>query len=81
MCYVDDILIIHDQSTVDPNLLTSDIKRIHKYFTFTPTYQMNERMSFTDLLLRNGSSVEIDIHRKPTTIETSVHFLFSFTYT
>jgi hypothetical protein len=79
---VDDILIIHDQTTVDPNLSTSDKKRIHKYFTLKLAYQMNEQITFSDLLhLRNGSAIEFDIYRKPTTIDTNVNFLSSFART
>jgi hypothetical protein len=74
--YVDDILIVYDQSTIDSCHFTSNLNYIHTDISFKPTYQTNKQISSLDLLLlRNDSAIEIDIYRKPTTTDKTVNLL------
>lgn len=74
--YVDDILVVYDQSTIDPNFFTSNVSRIHKHISFQLTSETNKQLIFLDLLLlRNDSATEFDIYRYPITADTTLNFL------
>jgi hypothetical protein len=49
--YVDDILIICDSTKMDAKLITSNINKIKRNITFSPTYEDNGQNNFLDLLL------------------------------
>ncbi|GFG38205.1 hypothetical protein Cfor_07342 [Coptotermes formosanus] len=74
--YVDDILILYDESLTNASTLTSTLNKIHINLTFTPSHEVEGRITFLDLrIIRNNSSLEIDIFRKPTTTNTNIHHL------
>jgi hypothetical protein len=75
--YVDDIFIIYDNTMTDPDNLTNSVNNIHKDIIFKSTSETNNQINFLDLLIiRNESSIEIDIYRKPYTTDTTIN-LFS----
>jgi len=67
--YVANIAIIHDTKRTHPDVINTDIK-------LNPTYENNGCTSFLDLLIiRKPFDLEIDIYRKPITIDTTINFL------
>jgi hypothetical protein len=71
MRYVDDILIIYDTTHINDNTIHEYINRIHTNLQLQPTYETNGQTNFRDLLIiRNPSNLEIDIYRKPATMNT-----------
>ena len=50
------------------------MSQIHDNIIFTPTYETDGQINFLDLLLRNTTSIEIDIFRKSTTTDTTIHY-------
>jgi hypothetical protein len=76
--YIDDIFIIYNKTTTNPDHLTYSMNNIHKNIVFKPTHEINNQINFMDLLIiRNRSSIEIDIYRKPTTTDTTINFFSS----
>jgi len=70
--YVDDILSIYDTESTKQDILIEYINSMHDRLQFNPTQESN----FLDLtIIRRISHLEIDIYRKPTTIDTTKHFL------
>jgi len=52
------------------------MKQIHPNLQLNPTHESNNHINFLDLLIiRNPSNLEIDIHRKTTTTNTTINFL------
>jgi hypothetical protein len=73
--YVDDILIIFDKSALRIDTLTNTLNDIHNSLTFTPSPKTERKISRLDLkIIRNNSTFEIDIFRKPTTTDTTIPF-------
>ena len=72
--YVDDILIIYD-TEITPETINEQINNIHPNLYFTPTQEQNNTINFLDLLLiRQPTTIDIDIFRKPTTTDTTINF-------
>jgi hypothetical protein len=73
--YVDDIFITYDNTITDPDMLTNSMNNMHQDTTFKPTHETNNQLHFLDLLIiRNESSIEIDIYVIPTTTNTTINF-------
>ena len=76
--YVDDIFIMYDNTITDPDNLTNSMNNIHKDIIFKPTPSTNNQINFLDLLIiRNESSIKIDIYGKPTTTDTTINFFLN----
>jgi hypothetical protein len=74
--YVDDILIIYDTKRTNTNLVNKYISQIHTNIKLNPSYESNGCMSCLDLLIiGKESNLEINIHCKPTTADTTINFL------
>ena len=72
--YVDDILIIYN-THITPETINEQINNIHPNLYFTPTQEQNNTINFLDLLLiRQPTTIDIDIFRKPTTTDTTIDF-------
>lgn len=51
------------------------MNKIHKDLQFKATEEVDNKISFLDLLInRKNSSLSIDIYRKPTTTDTTIHY-------
>jgi hypothetical protein len=68
---VDDILIIHDPKQ-------TNVHKIHQYtnsISLNLTLETNKQINFLDLqIIRKTNKPEIDIHRKPTTTNTTINY-------
>ena len=72
--YVDDILIIYDNRHITEDAIMKQINTIHPNITFDLTSEENNQISFLDLkLIRLTDRIEVDIYRKPTTTDTTIH--------
>ena len=73
--YIDDNLIIYDtESTIQDNL-TQYTNSVQTDLQFNPTQESNGCINFLDLtIIRRTSHLEIDIYRKPTATDTTIHF-------
>jgi len=73
--YVDDIFIIYDLHKTNGNQITNNLNKIHHNLTFKPTYELNKTINFLDLTIsRNDYKLNINIFRKPTTTDGTIHF-------
>jgi len=73
--YVDDILIIYDTESSNQDNLTQYTNSMHADLQFNPTQESNGCINFLDLtIVRRTCQLEIDIYRKPTATDTTVHF-------
>jgi hypothetical protein len=73
--YVDDILMIYNTKYTTPETIHQHINKTHPKLQFTPSRENNNSLCFLDLLLiRQPDKIEVDVYRKPTTINyTSNH--------
>ena len=72
--YVDDILIIYDNRHINEDAIINHINTIHPNIKFDPTTEEDNQISFLDLkLIRLTDHIEVDIYRKPTTTDTTIH--------
>jgi hypothetical protein len=63
---------------IDPDGLTNTMNSMHRNIIFKPTRKNNKQINFLDLpLIREKSSIEVDIYRKPTTTDTTINFFFN----
>jgi len=73
--YIDDILIIYDAEATDHVYLTQYTNTIHSNLQFNPTLESEGHINFLDLTIkRRNTHIDIDIYRKPTTTDTTIHF-------
>jgi len=73
--YVYDILIICDTRHISDNTIQKYINQIHKNLQLNQTHEDNGQINFLDLtIIRNNSTLEIDIHRKPITTKTTINY-------
>ena len=74
--YVDDILVIYDSTLTTPDSIQRYLSTIHNNIQLNPTHENNFSVSFLDLIFtRKPSHLDIDIHRKNTTTDTTINFL------
>jgi hypothetical protein len=75
--YVDDILIIFDKTKIIPQNINKHINKVHNNIKLNLTYEEHSSINFLDLRIRHQyKKLEIDIHRKPTTTDTTINFFF-----
>jgi hypothetical protein len=72
---MDDILIIYD-SMINPDSILQYIKIIHSNIQLHPTHETDNSINFLDLsITRKATHLSINIYRKPTTTDNTIHFL------
>lgn len=72
--YVDDILILYDQTKIQHQQIIQQANSIHPNLTFNHTTEDNGTISFLDLSIhRSDTNITIGIYRKPTTTDTVIH--------
>jgi hypothetical protein len=73
---MDDILVIYDATKTNPHTIKTYINKIHSNIKLNPTYETHNSIDLFDLIIsRKQTKLEIDIYRKPTTIDTTINFL------
>jgi hypothetical protein len=73
--YVDDIIIIFDNANTSVDEISNYMNNLHKHLQFKSTEEENNTISFLDLLItRNYNGLSINIYRKATTTDTTIHF-------
>ena len=72
---LDDILIIYDAEATDHDYLAQYTNIIHSNLQFNPTIESDGHINFLKLTITGRNThIEIDIYRKPTTTDTTIHF-------
>jgi hypothetical protein len=75
--YVDDIFIIYDETKTNPQIINTQINKIHNNMEFTPTHEEHNTINYLDLTIRrHHNKLNIDIYRKPTATDTTINFLY-----
>jgi len=65
--YVDDIIIIFDQTKINDVSITKYMNNIHKYLEFKLTEEENKNINYRDLSIhRNNNNLQLGFYRKPT---------------
>ena len=73
--YVDDILIIYDSRHITAETILKQVNTIHQDIKFDLTTEEHNQICYLDLkLIRHTDHIEIDIHRKPTATDTTIHY-------
>jgi len=73
--YIDNTLIIYDTDNTSQYKLAQQANSMQNNLQFNLTQESNGRINFLDLtIIRRPSHLEIDIYRKPTTTDTTIHF-------
>ena len=75
--YVDDILIIYDQNRKNEQTILHQINTVDKTqnLQFKITTEENNTINCLDIsICRNNNSIDINIFRKPTGTDTTIHF-------
>jgi len=63
---------------INPHTIHTYINNIHNNIKLNPTYEEHGSIDYLDLTnLRKHTRLEVDIHRKPTTADTTINFLSS----
>jgi hypothetical protein len=74
--YVDVILVIYDTTKINLYTINTYINKIHNNIKLNPTNEEHNSIAFLDLTIRRRHAIfEVDIHRKPTTTDTTINFL------
>ena len=78
--YVDDILI-YVASCINSDTITQHSNSIHHHLQLNPTMETKDQVNFLDLsIIRKAHQFEIDIFRKPTTIDNTITYLSNHQY-
>ena len=73
---MDDSLIVYDASRTNLDAITQYADSIHHSLQFNPTLESYDQINFLDLtIIRKTPKLEIDIFHKPTTTDTTIHYL------
>jgi hypothetical protein len=73
--YVDDILVIFDETKIHSHTISMYISNIHRNIKLNPAYEEHSSIDFLDLtILCKHTKLETDIYRKPTTTDTMINF-------
>jgi hypothetical protein len=73
--YVYDILIIYDQNRTNEDTIHNMVNSIDKQLEFKITTDDNKTIRFFDLSInRNVNNIDLDIYRKPTYMDITIHF-------
>ena len=73
--YVDDILIIYNQNKTNEQDILNHANSIDKQLQFKPSTEENNLINYLDLAIYRNNSIHLGIYRKPTCIDTIIHFL------
>ena len=74
--YIDDILIIYDAAQTNLDTIIRYANSINSNLELNRTPENNNRVKFLDLaIIRNTPHLEINIFRKSTTTDTTIHYL------
>lgn len=72
--YIDDIFLIYDSTKVSHNHILDNINEQHANIKFTMETESNMRLNHLDLTIsRNNNSLSVNIYRKPTTTNHTIH--------
>jgi hypothetical protein len=73
--YVDNIIIIYDQNRTNADDIQKFMNKIHKDLQFKATEEKGNNISFLHILInRENNSLSINIYRKPTITDTTIHY-------
>jgi hypothetical protein len=73
--YVDDILIIYDSTKITNQQIIQQANTIHPDLIFDHTMECDKSNNFLDVTIHhNNTTFDINIYRKPTTTDTTIHF-------
>ena len=79
--YVDDILIIYDQSKTNEQVILYEITKIDKNLQFQMSMEENNTINDLDVSIhRNNNSMDRSIYRKPTCTATTIQFSSNHPY-
>ena len=71
--YVDDILIIYDQSKTNGHTIAHEINKIDMNLQIKMSTEENNTISYLDISIhRNNNNMDISIYRKPTCTDTTI---------
>jgi hypothetical protein len=73
--YVDDILLFFYNNHTNVNDISNYLNKVHQDLHYKATDDIENTINFLDLLItRNLNKLIIDIYRKPTTTNTTIHY-------
>jgi hypothetical protein len=73
--YVDDLLIIYDQSSIKVDKILNFINHVNDHFELKICKEVNNTLQYLDLSIsRNDNNIEMDIYRKHTYTVTMLHY-------
>jgi len=79
--YVDDILITYDRQKINNNIIEQKINTIDDNIEFKMTTEENNAIDYLDLTLhKQRNKIELSIHRKPTSTDTTTHYKSNHPY-
>jgi len=72
---VDDILIIYNNQKMKDHTIEKEINKTDMNLEFKMTTEDNNNIHYLDLTLqRNNNNIQLSIYRKPTDMDTTIHF-------
>jgi hypothetical protein len=73
--YVDDVLIIFNHNKITEEEILYKVNEIHRNLEFKIMLKNDNLIHFLDLkIIRNKHNIDIDIYRKPSTSNVTIHF-------
>jgi len=79
--YVDDILIIFDQNKTSEDTVHIIMNNTDEHLEFKISREDNKTIYYLDLSInRNANNVDLNIYRKPTYIDITIHFTSNHPY-
>lgn len=79
--YVDDVFLIYDNRFITDTLILECANNEHHNIIFTKESEKDKKLQHLDLTLtRSDHSIEVDIYRKPTTTDHTIHFTSNHPY-
>jgi hypothetical protein len=74
--FVDDILIIYDNTRTTADDIQKYINNIHISLQFNPTLETKKQINILDInITKKTNKLETDIYRNPTTTDTAINYL------
>jgi hypothetical protein len=65
--YVDDIILIYDQTKINPQIINTEFNRQHRELHFTINEGLHNQINYLDLnLINKQGHIEMEIYRKQT---------------
>jgi hypothetical protein len=73
--YVDDLILIYDQSRISADKIHNFINHIDVHLDFKISEEINNTLPYLDLSIsRNNNNIELEIYRKPTYTDIMIHY-------